>query len=105
MHHVSVGTGLAQACRPDVRNGPVSDHTPTARGPAVHRSASTRTRHLAGGLVLGVVTLLVGLTTAPAARASQAAVPPRAMWVWSVADPAATIEVATAQGITTLFVA
>jgi hypothetical protein len=71
----------------------------------VHRSASNRTRHVARGLVLGVVTLLVGLTTAPAARASQAAVPPRAMWVWSVADPAATIEVATAHGITTLFVA
>ena len=69
------------------------------------RSAPVPPRRLARGLLLGLVTALVGLAQAPAAQASGVAAPPRAMWVWSFADAAATVDFATTHGIQQLFVA
>ena len=72
---------------------------------AVHRSGSARHGRLARGLVAGLAAALVGLSAAPAAGASGVAAPPRAMWVWSFTDAAATVDFATTHGVSQLFVA
>ena len=74
----------------------------------MHRSGSARHGRLARGLVAGLAAALVGLSAAPAAGASGAsgvAAPPRAMWVWSFTDAAATVDFATTHGVSQLFVA
>jgi hypothetical protein len=71
----------------------------------VHRSAPVPPRRLTRAVLLGLLTALVGLAQAPAAHASGVAAPPRAMWVWSFTDAAATVDFATTHGIQQLFVA
>jgi len=69
----------------------------------VHRSGSARHRRLARGLVAGIAAALVGLSAASAAGASGVAAPPRAMWVWTFTDAAATVDFATTHGVSQLF--
>ena len=71
----------------------------------MHRSGSARHGRLARGLAAGIAAALVGLSHAPAAGASGVAAPPRAMWVWSFTDAAATVDFATTHGVSQLFVA
>jgi len=71
----------------------------------VHRSGNARHGRLARGLVAGIAAALVGLSHTPTAGASGVAAPPRAMWVWSFTDAAATVAFATAHGVSQLFVA
>ena len=71
----------------------------------MHRSGSARHGRLARGLAAGLAAALVGLSHVPTAGASGVTAPPRAMWVWSFTDAAATVDFATTHGVSQLFVA